>query len=54
MRTVSDAEKRVSEAEKLGFTRCVLPASSLRKLNASRYSMELIGISNITEIKKVF
>ena len=54
VRTVSDAEKRVSEAEKLGFTRCVLPASSLRKLNASRYSMELIGISNITEIKKVF
>lgn len=54
VRTVSDAEKRVSEAEKLGFTRCILPASSLRKLNASRYSMELIGISNITEIKKVF
>lgn len=54
VRTVSDAEKRVSEAEKLGFTRCVLPASSFRKLNASRYSMELIGISNITEIKKVF
>ena len=54
VRTVSDAEKRVSEAEKLGFTRCILPASSLRKLNASRYSIELIGISNITEIKKVF
>ena len=43
VRTVSDAEKRVSEAEKLGYRRCILPMSSLRKLDASRYGMELIS-----------
>ena len=54
IRTVTDAVKRVSEAEKLGFTRCVLPEGSLRKMDRSQYSIELIGISNIKDIKKVF
>ena len=54
IRTVTDAVKRVSEAEKLGFTRCVLPAGSLKKMDASQYGIELIGISNIRDIKKVF
>ena len=54
IRTVTDAVKRVSDAEKLGFTRCVLPAGSLKKMDATQYSMELIGISNIKDIKKVF
>lgn len=54
IRNVSDTEKRVAEAEKLGFTRCVLPASGLKKLDPSRYSIELVGLSNIKDIRKVF
>ena len=54
VRTVSDAIKRISEAEKLGFKRCVLPSGCLNRIDASQYSIELIGISNIKDIRKVF
>jgi len=54
IRSVSDASKRVSEAQKLGFTRCILPSSCLKKIDEKQYSIELVGLSNIKDITKVF
>ena len=54
IRPVNDAAARVSEIQKIGFSRCVLPQNSLMQLDKSQYSIQLIGVSNIKEINKVF
>ena len=54
VRSVRDAHIRVKELEKLGFKRCILPHSNLIKLNKKDYNIELIGISNVKEIVKLF
>ena len=48
IRSVSQAEKRVGEAGKLGFTRCVLPRSNARKLSR-RDGVELIEIETVEQ-----
>jgi DNA repair protein RadA/Sms len=50
LRAVSRVESRIAEASRLGFTRCVLPAQSLKTLSArERFSIELIGARNVRE-----
>ena len=50
LRSVSHIEARVSEAFRLGFTRCVLPFHSLKGIDLKRFSgMELIGVKNVRE-----
>lgn len=48
VRAVSQADVRVREAMKLGFSRCVLPESSRRQLPAFE-GVELHGVSSLTE-----
>ena len=48
VRAVGRVEQRVREAEKLGFTRCILPASSLRGTGL-KAGIELIGVETVTE-----
>jgi DNA repair protein RadA/Sms len=48
VRAVSQAEIRVKEAGKLGFTRCLLPRNNLEKV-AGKQTMELIGVSSLQE-----
>jgi len=48
IRSVSQAEKRVGEAGKLGFTRCVLPRSNARKLSR-RDGVELVEIETVDQ-----
>jgi DNA repair protein RadA/Sms len=48
VRAVSQADVRVREAIKLGFSRCVLPESSLRQLPAFA-GVELQGVSSLNE-----
>jgi DNA repair protein RadA/Sms len=48
VRAVSQAEVRVREAMKLGFTRCVLPESSKRQLPGFD-DVELLGVSSLAE-----
>ena len=48
IRTVSQAEKRVAEAAKLGFTRCILPRNNARSL-PSRGGIELIEIQTLEQ-----
>jgi DNA repair protein RadA/Sms len=49
VRAVSQAETRVREAVKLGFSRCVLPESSRRQLPALA-AIELHGVSSLAEM----
>ena len=48
VRSVTQAELRVQEAAKLGFTTCLLPKSSLRRIKAPE-GLRLIGIAGIGE-----
>jgi DNA repair protein RadA/Sms len=52
IRTVPYAEQRLREAEKLGFTRCLLPAHSQKRLNAD-FSIETVGISSLADALEV-
>jgi len=50
LRSVSHIESRVSEAYRLGFTRCVLPYHSMKSIDLKRFSgVELIGVHNVRE-----
>lgn len=50
LRSVSHIEARVSEAFRLGFTRCVLPYHSMKNMDSKRFgSMELLGVRNVRE-----
>lgn len=47
IRSVSQAQMRVNEAERLGFTRIILPSHNLKGLTSD--NAELIGVRNIRE-----
>lgn len=48
VRGVNMAEQRVKEAEKLGFTTCILPASNAANISNQK-GIKLIGVSNVRE-----
>ena len=52
VRRINMIEKRLKEAEKLGFKRCIIPEYNKRYLENS-YKMEIIGVKNIGEALKV-
>ena len=52
IRGIAQAEARVKEAGKLGFTRCILPSSNLRQLNHSR-PPELSGVGSLKELWEI-
>ena len=54
VRSVSDAQKRVSEVQKLGFRRCILPKANLAKLTVADYDIELVGIGSVRELGRIF
>ncbi|OGW42113.1 MAG: DNA repair protein RadA [Nitrospirae bacterium GWD2_57_9] len=51
VRAISQAEARIKDAAKLGFTRCILPAVNVEKLEktAALKKMELIGVRSVDE-----
>ena len=51
VRAVNMAERRVAEAVKLGFTRCIMPAVSGKGLT-DRKGIDVIGVKNIQELLK--
>ncbi len=53
VRTVSMAEQRVREGEKLGFKRCILPKGNLKSIKAPQ-GMELIGMESVLELGGFF
>ncbi len=52
IRAVNMAEQRVLEAEKMGFSRCVIPQGN--KKNIKKANIELIGVNNIFELNRLF
>ncbi len=51
VRSVNMIEKRVKEAEKLGFKRCIIPESN-KKLLKDEHKLDIIGVKNIIEAMK--
>ena len=49
LRGVSNAAQRIAEAERLGFTLCILPRQNLRTLQTNRFKIGLAGVSNLKE-----
>ncbi len=51
VRAISQAEARLKDASKLGFTRCVLPAANIEKLDkaAGLGKMQLLGVRSVDE-----
>lgn len=52
VRGVNMAEKRVLEAAKLGFKKCILPKANLKGLKDIP-GMKLMGVSNISEVLEI-
>lgn len=52
VRAVTMAEQRVAEAQKMGFTTCVLPKSNMENIKQSK--IKLLGISNIYQLNQLF
>jgi DNA repair protein RadA/Sms len=44
-------EKRIKEAEKLGFKTCIIPETN-KKLLKEKYKLDIIGVKNIIEAMK--
>jgi DNA repair protein RadA/Sms len=51
VRAISQAEARLKDATKLGFTRCVLPALNVEKMERTSLNkkMELLGVRSVEE-----
>ncbi|MGN0564988.1 MAG: DNA repair protein RadA [Candidatus Heritagella sp.] len=49
LRAVSQAQARIMEAARLGFTRCILPQHNLKGLRSVPDNMELIGVRSVRE-----
>ncbi|MBI5695496.1 MAG: DNA repair protein RadA, partial [Nitrospirae bacterium] len=52
VRAIGNAEMRVREAAKLGFDRCVMPKSNLKKLPKVK-GIELVGVEQVDEALEV-
>ena len=52
IRSVNNIEKRIKEAEKLGFKKCIIPENN-KKLLKEKYKLDIIGVKNITEVMKI-
>ena len=48
VRRINMIEKRLKEAEKLGFKKCIIPENNKKFLENS-YKMEIVGVKNIRE-----
>lgn len=49
VRAVNFMEKRVNEAAKLGFKRCIVPENNLNRLS-SKSGIEVVGVSNVNNM----
>lgn len=52
IRAVSHILPRIKEAERLGFTKCIIPHQSLAGLNISDFTIEICGVSTLRQAIK--
>ena len=53
VRSVTMAEARVQEAEKLGFKTCIVPKALADKLKKSYKNIEIIGVASVSDAMKL-
>lgn len=49
IREISHISKRITEAERLGFKRCIIPKQSLKGLNLKNFTIEIIGVDSLKQ-----
>lgn len=49
VRGVKNCDQRIKEAERLGFTKCIIPATNLKTLKNFRTNIEVIGVKNVRQ-----
>ncbi|MBR1864676.1 MAG: DNA repair protein RadA [Ruminococcus sp.] len=49
LRSITHAEQRIQEAERMGFEKCILPLHTLRTVNTSKYKMKIVGVRSIRD-----
>lgn len=47
IRSISHVSQRLSEIERLGFKKCIVPKSSLKGIDTSVYNMEVVGVYSL-------
>jgi len=52
VRGISQLENRITEVRKMGFTKCIVPKTSLKSMNKIK-DIELVGISNLLELMEI-
>lgn len=52
VRAVNFMEKRINEAAKLGFKRCIIPQNNLSRLN-DKFNIDVIGVSSVNNMLDV-
>jgi DNA repair protein RadA/Sms len=53
VRAIGHVETRIAEAKKMGFTRCLIPKSNLKRSTVETIGIELIGINTVSEAVEV-
>ena len=51
IRRINFIEKRIKEAEKLGFKKCIIPESNKKSLK-EKFKLDIIGVKDINEAMK--
>lgn len=55
IRPVSRIEQRISEAQRMGFRRMVLPKANMNGINAAQYSIELCPVARVADaVRELF
>ena len=49
VRSVIRLEDRIREAQRLGFTRCLVPAASMKGMDLSAYTIKVVGVRDVVE-----
>ena len=49
LRSITHAEQRIAEAERMGFEKIIMPSYSVRKINTAKYDIRIVGVRSIRE-----
>ncbi|MDE6593081.1 MAG: DNA repair protein RadA [Oscillospiraceae bacterium] len=49
IRSISSVSQRISEAERLGFEKCIIPKMSLRQIDPKKYHIGIVAVSNVRQ-----
>ena len=53
VRGVSNVVQRIKEAQRMGFSTCIIPKQNLKELNLTDYSINIVGVSSLKQTFEV-